>query len=107
LDSSANQRTDEYGGSIENVLNPLTASCNLHIQRSRFPLEVIDAVSEIWGPGNVGIKLSPAAGVGDMGMPLEEQVAQYSHLISELDKRGIGYILLVRYLSRSSRSTFI
>jgi len=52
----------------------------------------------VWGPGRVGIKLSPAAGVGDLGMPLTEQVAQYSHLISEIDNKNIAYILLVRYI---------
>ena len=73
---------------------------SLHSKRSRFGLEVIDAVTEVWGPGRVGIKLSPAAGVGDLGMPLEEQIAQYKHFISEIDKRKIAYILLVRYLRK-------
>jgi len=31
-------------------------------------------------------------------MPLKDQVAQYIHVISEIDKRNIGYILLVRYI---------
>ncbi|HBY63530.1 MAG TPA: alkene reductase, partial [Solibacterales bacterium] len=37
LSPNANQRTDEYGGSIEN--------------RVRFTLEVFDALAEVWGPG--------------------------------------------------------
>jgi 2,4-dienoyl-CoA reductase-like NADH-dependent reductase (Old Yellow Enzyme family) len=73
-------------------------------QRSRFALEVIDAVTEVWGPGRVGIKLSPAAGVGDLGMPLEEQIAQFKHLIAEIDARKIAYILLVQYLRNFRRS---
>jgi NADPH2 dehydrogenase len=45
LDDSSNQRTDRYGGSIEN--------------RSRFPLEVIDAIAKAVGEDKVGIKISP------------------------------------------------
>jgi hypothetical protein len=30
--------------------------------------------------------------------PVERQVEQFEYLIKELDKRAIGYILLVRYL---------
>lgn len=55
---------------------------------------------DIWGPGRVGIKLSPGGGLGDVGMAREEQIAQYEYLITELDKRPLAYILLVRYLSR-------
>ena len=43
---SSNHRDDEYGGSIEN--------------RLRFPLSVVSAVVDVWGPSRVGIRLSPA-----------------------------------------------
>lgn len=47
----------------------------------------------------MGIKLTPALGRGDVGMfPVERQIEQFTHLISELDKRPLGYINLVRYL---------
>ena len=42
LRDSVNQRTDQYGGSIEN--------------RARFALEVVDAVAAVWGPGRVAIR---------------------------------------------------
>lgn len=45
LHDNVNKRTDAYGGSIEN--------------RSRFPLEVIAAVSRAIGSDRVGIRLSP------------------------------------------------
>lgn len=41
----SNKRTDEYGGSIEN--------------RSRFALEVVDAVTKAVGQEKTGIRLSP------------------------------------------------
>lgn len=43
----SNKRTDEYGGSIEN--------------RSRFALEVVDAVAKAIGPERTGLRLSPFA----------------------------------------------
>ncbi|KAK2055248.1 NADH:flavin oxidoreductase/NADH oxidase [Colletotrichum caudatum] len=45
LHDNINDRTDEYGGSIEN--------------RSRFLLEVVSAVSTAIGPDKVGLRLSP------------------------------------------------
>jgi N-ethylmaleimide reductase len=42
LRDGSNQRTDAYGGSIEN--------------RARFPLEVVDAVTAVWGPQRVGTR---------------------------------------------------
>ena len=52
LDNTANQRTDQWGGSAEN--------------RSRFGLEVLKAAKEVFGR-NVSIKLSPGGGYNDVG----------------------------------------
>ncbi len=46
LQDNSNQRSDRYGGSLEN--------------RTRFLLEIADAVTQVWGPQRVGVKLSPA-----------------------------------------------
>ncbi|HSF49115.1 MAG TPA: alkene reductase, partial [Burkholderiales bacterium] len=53
INSSTNERTDPYGGSIEN--------------RARLLLEVVEAVSEVWGPDRVGVRLSPLGAFNDMG----------------------------------------
>ena len=45
LQTPSNNRTDEYGGSVEN--------------RIRFPLRVARAMSEAIGANRVGIRLSP------------------------------------------------
>lgn len=45
IKDSANKRTDEYGGSIEN--------------RCRFALEVVAAVVEALGASRVGIRITP------------------------------------------------
>ncbi|AIR87983.1 alkene reductase [Pseudomonas cremoricolorata] len=76
LQSSTNQRTDAYGGSLEN--------------RARLLLEVTDAVIEVWGAGRVGMHLSPRADLHDMG---DANLAEtFTYVASELGKRGIAYI---------------
>ncbi|KAI8071558.1 12-oxo-phytodienoic acid-like protein [Gongronella butleri] len=68
INSSSNQRTDDYGGSKEN--------------RARFALEVVDAVSKAIGPEKTAIRLSP---YGDFqGMDDEDRVGTFSHLTQQL-----------------------
>ena len=87
LDPNVNQRTDEYGGSIEN--------------RSRFALEVVDALTEAVGASKVGIRFSPYGTFNTMSGGAETGiVAQFAHIIGELEKRGragkrLAYIHLV------------
>lgn len=72
----ANQRTDGYGGSIEN--------------RCRFALEVVDAcVAEI-GAGRVGIRLSPLTPFNDLADSNPQAV--FGYLIEALNQRGIAFI---------------
>jgi NADPH2 dehydrogenase len=52
LQLNSNNRTDEFGGSLEN--------------RFRFPLAVLDAVSEAIGADRVGIRISPFSKFQDM-----------------------------------------
>jgi hypothetical protein len=76
LQTSTNQRTDAYGGSLEN--------------RARLMLEVTDAVIEVWGAGRVGVHLSPRADAHDMG---DENLAEtFTYVAKELGKRGIAFI---------------
>ncbi|KAJ6626992.1 hypothetical protein B0H10DRAFT_1997573 [Mycena sp. CBHHK59/15] len=82
LDSGSNLRTDSWGGSIEN--------------RSRFGLEVLKALIEVFG-SNVGIKLGPCGGGNDVGMPLQETLDTYKYFIREADKLQLSYIVLMRY----------
>lgn len=74
--SKTNQRTDAYGGSLEN--------------RARLMLEVTDAVIEVWGAGRVGVHLSPRSDVHDMG---DENLAEaFLYVAKELGKRGVAFI---------------
>jgi len=79
LRSATNQRSDIYGGSVEN--------------RARFCLEVIDDLIEVFGKGRVGIKLSPVG--RSMDMFDEDPKATFGYLLTELDKRGIAYVQLM------------
>lgn len=75
MDPISNQRKDEYGSSIEN--------------RSRFTLEVVDAVVAAIGADKVGIRLSPFGQFGAMsGGDNPLIVAQFSHVLGELEKRA-------------------
>jgi N-ethylmaleimide reductase len=81
---SSNQRTDGYGGSIE--------------ERARFVLEVADAVIKAIGKDKVGIRLSPFGVFNDM--PLYDAMeADYTYLAQQLDARALAYIHLVDHSS--------
>ncbi|KAF8586770.1 FMN-linked oxidoreductase [Ramaria rubella] len=84
LDYSSNRRTDQWGGSAAN--------------RSRFIIEVIRALVEVWGYDRVGIKLSPTGGLNDVGMTLQDTLDTYTYLIQQLDRLRVIYITLVRYV---------
>lgn len=76
LQDKTNQRSDAYGGSIEN--------------RARLMLEVTDACIEVWGADRVGMHLAPRRDAHDMGdsAPLET----FGYVARELGKRGIAFI---------------
>ncbi|MEI6408037.1 MAG: alkene reductase [Bacteroidota bacterium] len=82
LVDGANHRTDEYGGSIEN--------------RSRFVLEVMQAMVDVWGPDKVAIKLSPS--IPYNGMIDSNPEALFSYLIGELNKMPLAYLHLMQAL---------
>ncbi len=79
LVESANQRTDEYGGSIEN--------------RSRFVLEVMKAMVEAIGENKVGIKLSPS--IPFNSIIDSNPIALYTYLINEFNNLPLAYIHLM------------
>ena len=87
---STNRRTDRYGGSIEN--------------RLRFPLEVVRAVSEVWGGGQrVGIRISPAT-TEPGGTPLDSTVmATYGAYVDGLSEAGLLYIHDIEGVTQQTR----
>lgn len=76
LQNGANQRTDEYGGPIEN--------------RARLMLEAADAAISVFGPGRVGMHLAPRGdshGISDSNL-----AATFSYVAGELGRRKIAFI---------------
>jgi len=90
--ASCNQRTDKWGGSIEN--------------RARFALEVTKAVVAAVGPDHVGIKLTPVGKIQGMGTMLD-LVPQFQYLISKLREMGLAYLHLAnsRWLEHIPQET--
>lgn len=87
---STNHRTDRYGGPIEN--------------RTRLPIEVVTAVSEVWGADRVGVRLSPMTrAVGDTPLDSNPQ-ATYGHLARELGKLGLGYLHAIEGQTRGANA---
>jgi 2,4-dienoyl-CoA reductase-like NADH-dependent reductase (Old Yellow Enzyme family) len=76
LQDGSNQRSDRYGGSIEN--------------RARLMLEVADAVISVWGAGRVGMHLSPRGDAHSMGD--SDPAATFGHVVRELSARKLAFI---------------
>lgn len=74
LRSASNQRTDEYGGSVEN--------------RARFILEVVDAIVEAVGAQRTALRLSPWSTFQDIDVDEKETPEQFLYLFEELQKRA-------------------
>lgn len=78
LRDGVNDRTDQYGGTIEN--------------RVRLLFEVIDATAEAFDIGRIGIRISPLVPVNDM---LDsDPAALVAHIATESEKRGLGFLEL-------------
>ncbi len=87
---STNKRTDEYGGSVEN--------------RTRFPVEVITAVSEIWGADRVGVRLSPLTrSAGDTPLDSNSQ-STYGFYAERLGKLGLAYLHCIEGQTRGDNA---
>ncbi|GAB6261072.1 alkene reductase [Photobacterium sp. 53610] len=74
---SANTRTDEYGGAIEN--------------RARFAIEVATAIAEEIGADRTAIRLSPGTTIWGIDEG-SEGPALYRYLVAELNKLGLAYL---------------
>ncbi|WP_426413352.1 alkene reductase [Bradyrhizobium ganzhouense] len=84
LNSALNVRQDEYGGNHEN--------------RARIVIEILNALVEVWGPGRVGVKLSPTMAMGGF-VPTDQTVATYDHLVERLNDIPLSHLQLVRATS--------
>jgi N-ethylmaleimide reductase len=79
LEDGSNQRTDGYGGSIEN--------------RARFLLEITDEAISVWGADRISVRLSPRNPFNGMRDSNPEKT--YLYVIEQLEKRKIAILHLV------------
>jgi N-ethylmaleimide reductase len=79
LQSKTNQRTDRYGGSLEN--------------RFRFLKEITEAILTVWPAAQVGVRLSPNGNFNDMGSPDFRETFTYA--AGQLNGFGLAYLHVV------------
>ncbi len=79
LQSRTNQRTDRYGGSVEN--------------RVQFLREVTEAVLTVWPAARIGVRLSPNGNFNDMGSPDFRET--FLAAAAELNRHGLAYLHVV------------
>lgn len=79
LSSNTNQRTDRYGGSVEN--------------RIRFVVELLEALAGAVGAGRVGFRICP--GVKFNGMDDANPHETYAALLKAIDGLGLAYCHLI------------
>ncbi len=79
IKDGANQRTDAYGGSIEN--------------RARLLLEVVAAVAKEIGAERTGVRISPVSPAN--GISCSDPQPQYNYICEQLSALGIVYLHVV------------
>ncbi|MDH5572432.1 MAG: alkene reductase [Gammaproteobacteria bacterium] len=89
LRDATNKRTDEYGGSLEN--------------RTRFLLEVINAVAQVWPENRIGVRLSPINEFNSMAD--SEPDSLFNYVVSQLNKYALAYLHVVEVDMTCSNKT--
>ncbi|MCM2471865.1 alkene reductase [Rhizobium sp. CG5] len=79
LRSSSNQRTDAYGGSIEN--------------RARLAIEVAETVAKEIGGGRTGIRISPVTPANDVSDPDPQPL--FTYLVEKLAPLDLAFIHVI------------
>jgi N-ethylmaleimide reductase len=80
FNTASNQRTDAWGGSVQN--------------RIRFAVEIAKAAADAIGAEKIGMRISPYGAFNGM-TPDAEMDALYTSLIAELNSIGLVYIHIV------------
>ena len=79
LQDGTNKRTDRYGGSIEN--------------RMRFSTELVEALVSVWGPGRVGVRVSPSGQWGSISDSDPE--ATFGAFAERLNRYPLAYLHII------------
>jgi N-ethylmaleimide reductase len=79
INSSTNHRADEFGGPVRN--------------RARLLMEVVEAISEIWMPDRVGVRLSPLGVLNDIRD--DDPQTTFGYIAERLSTYKLAYLHLV------------
>src|SRR5271154_1310407 len=82
LQDNSNLRTDAYGGPVEN--------------RARFLLEVVEAVTSVWGSDRVGVRIGPSNKFGGMGDSTPN--VTFPYVARALARFGLAYLHVIEPL---------
>ena len=78
LSAVTNQRTDEYGGSIEN--------------RARLLFEILDVLKQVWDSRRIGVKFTPTAFNPGILHPDEYTIPTFQYILDKLNAYVLGYL---------------
>ncbi|MDN5287868.1 MAG: flavoprotein NADH-dependent oxidoreductase [Mucilaginibacter sp.] len=81
LSEATNQRTDEYGGSIEN--------------RARLLFEILDTVKKVYPAKRIGVKFTPAAFNPGIIKPDITTITMFDYILEKLNGYHLAYVELV------------
>lgn len=80
FNATSNERTDEYGGSIEN--------------RAKILFEIIEAIKEVMPENKIGVRLNPSLN-GAFGMKADEEtIPTFDYIITKLNEYDLAYLHL-------------
>jgi N-ethylmaleimide reductase len=79
IETGTNRRTDGYGGPVEN--------------RTRLLFEIVEALTAIWGPDRIGVRLSPLGRMNDIHDDNPE--ATFGYIAERLSDYGLAYLHMV------------
>src|ERR1700686_1994917 len=76
IETGTNRRTDAYGGPVEN--------------RTRLLFEIAEALTPIWGPDRIGVRLSPLGKLNDIHD--DNPKATFGYIAERLSDYGFAYL---------------
>jgi N-ethylmaleimide reductase len=79
IETGTNRRTDSYGGPVEN--------------RTRLLFEVAEALTPIWGPDRIGVRLSPLGKLNDIHD--DYPATSFGTIAERLSDYGFAYLHIV------------
>jgi len=79
LQDGSNKRTDAYGGSIEN--------------RTRFLMEVVEALASVWGGNRVAVRIGPSGTWNHMSD--SNPGALFDYVAQQLNRFGLAYLHII------------